>query len=795
MPDPVAYGRLQTALIAAAFWMLAVIALTELRYVHLGGLPQVVPIVARATMVCCVLLFGLVGARCMMAWRKSGSLGPIRRTLGGTPGMLLFAAVASYLAIGTSVLGVEGIREPDTAGLLKHHILLLGVLAAAMVGGSTLVERTGAERLLKGVLAVLIAGCAVILASPILRDLGILRPYWIPIRLTGAFDEPNSAGLVACMTVALAAGSLTNGGPRAIGWLGLAAGVAASLATASRTALVVLGVLAFVFPLINVRSKPRTFVLACVVTGLIGTVVFAGLGLAGGISGWWMLRTTPGAAYEVFCDSSPTNNRHPDCAVLLATRDALAGDMTLNWHMAAPVSYWQGVTTNGPEGRVTELDLAGLGLNGHLPSALGRLDRLVSLSLQRNRLSGRIPPELGDLASLKKLNLSYNALTGAIPPELAMLENIEELWLRGNRLTGPVPAAFAELDPSVLRLSGNHFDFVPPVHAAVAEHDLANARFCLSPPSTSPALFNDCAVLLAVKDALAGDGSLNWHTATSVGSWQGVTVGRSAGRIVALDLRDMNLSGRLPPELSELSHLYMLRLDGNRLSGPIPTELGKLSRLTMLSLDGNRLTGPIPPALANLSDLRQLWLADNRLSGAIPSELSGIPGLSLAVGGNDFHGCMPWVLHRLARHDLDDALICIVLGNDRLWLWRLGFQKAMEKPVLGHGFGAARYLDGAPAGYFGSPPDAHNLYLMLLVDAGIVPLLLFVSALVLLLRAQWAAPKSIARDATVAWVVVIALYSMAFQHLLGLAAFMFLAGMSVATGLAYDDCDRRVAEA
>ena len=789
-----AYGRLQTALIAAAFWTLAVIALTELRYVYLGGLPQVVAIVARTAMVCCVLLFGLVGAGCMMAWRKTGSLSPIRRTLGGTPGMMLFAAVASYLAIGASVLGVEAIREPDTAELLKYGILLLGVLAAAVVGGRALMERTGPDRLLKGVLAVLIAGCAVILASPILRDLGILRPYWIPIRLTGAFDEPNSAGFVACMTVALAVGSLTNGGPRALGWLGLAAGVAASLATASRTALVVLGALAFVFPLINVRRKPRTFVLACALAGLIGIVVFAGFGFAGGISGWWMLRTTPGAAYEVFCDSSPTDNP-PDCAVLLATRDALAGDMTLNWTGVAPVNYWQGVTTAGPAGRVTELQLAGLGLNGRIPSDLGRLDRLGSLSLQRNRLTGPIPPELGDLASLEHLDLSYNALTGGIPPELAMLENLEELRLRGNRLTGPVPAALAEIDLSDLHLSGNGFDAVPPVHAAVAEDDLANARFCLPPPPTSPALFDDCAVLLAVKDALAGDMSLNWHPAIPVGSWQGVTVGRSSGRVVALDLRDMNLSGRLPAALSELSHLYMLRLDGNRLSGPIPTELGKLSRLTMLSLDGNRLTGPIPPALANLSDLRQLWLADNRLSGAIPSELSGIPSLSLAVAGNDFHGCMPWVLHRLARHDLDDALICIVLGNDRLWLWRLGFQKAMEKPVLGHGFGAARYLDGAPAGYHGSPPDAHNLYLMLLVDSGIVPLLLFASALVLLLRAQWAAPKSVARDATVAWVVVIALYSMAFQHLLGLAAFMFLAGMSVATGLAYDDHDRHVAEA
>ena len=49
------------------------------------------------------------------------------------------------------------------------------------------------------------------------------------------------------MTVALAAASLTNGGPRTLGWLGLAAGVAASLATASRTALVVIGALAVAF--------------------------------------------------------------------------------------------------------------------------------------------------------------------------------------------------------------------------------------------------------------------------------------------------------------------------------------------------------------------------------------------------------------------------------------------------------------------------------------------------------------------------------------------------------------------
>ena len=207
---------LQTALIAVAFWTSAVVALTSLRY--LEALPQVEVITARAAMACCAVLLGLVGARCVMAWRTSGSPAPILSALGGTPGLLLFGAVVSHLAISASVLGVEAIREPDTAGLLKYRVLLFGVLTTAAVGGRAVLERTGAERLLQGVLVVLMVSCAVILASPALRDLGILPPYRIPFRLTGAFIDPNEAGLIACMTVALAAVSLSNGGPRKLAW-------------------------------------------------------------------------------------------------------------------------------------------------------------------------------------------------------------------------------------------------------------------------------------------------------------------------------------------------------------------------------------------------------------------------------------------------------------------------------------------------------------------------------------------------------------------------------------------------
>ncbi len=604
---------LQTALIAVAFWTLAVVALTSLRY--LEALPQVEVITARATMACCAVLLGLVGTRCVIAWRTSGSPAPILSALGGTPGLLLFGALASHLAIGASVLGMEAIREPDTAGIFKYHLLLFGVLTAAAVGGRAVLERTGAEGLLQGVLVILIAGCAVILASPVLRDLGILPPYRISFRLTGAFAEPNDAGLAACTTVALAAAWLTNGGPRALGWLGLAGGVAASLATASRTALAVLGALAVVFLLINVRSKPRSFFLAWAATGLIGIAGFAGVvGFSGGFSEWSKLRNISDVEREesLFCDPSPPGNPGADCAVLLATRDVLAGDMALNWSRAVPVNDWQGVTADGPEGRVTGLDLAGLGLNGRIPSALGRLDRLASLSLQRNRLTGRIPSELGDLASLEHLNLSYNTLTG------------------------PVPAALGELDVSVLRLSGNDFDAVPPEPTAVAAHDLADTRPC-PPPSTNPALFDDCTVLLAVKDTLVGDASVNWHAAIPVGLWQGVAVGGPQERVIELALARSGLNGRIPPELGRLDGLMRLNLAVNRLTGPVPPELGRLLALRQLSLDRNDLTGTVPAELGQLSRLESLWLRENRLTGPVPPELLAIPEHDL--GG--FLRCAP----------------------------------------------------------------------------------------------------------------------------------------------------------
>ena len=107
-----------------------------------------------------------------------------------------------------------------------------------------------------------------------------------------------------------------------------------------------------------------------------------------------------------------------DCGMLLAARDTLAGTAALNWSADTPIADWTGVALGEASGRVTELDLVGMGLNGRIPE-LGGLSNLTHLVLANNQLTGEIPPELGGLSNLT--GLVSNQLTGEIPKELGGL--------------------------------------------------------------------------------------------------------------------------------------------------------------------------------------------------------------------------------------------------------------------------------------------------------------------------------------------------------------------------------------
>ena len=388
-----------------------------------------------------------------------------------------------------------------------------------------------------------------------------------------------------------------------------------------------------------------------------------------------------------------------DCEALLASRDVLRGDLPLNWSEELSIDKWQGVSI--ADNRVMELDMSDLRLTGVIPSELGNLANLRSLSLgnkirnlfvRGNQLTGPIPPELGNLSNLRELHLRDNQLTGQIPAELGSLSNLERLRLGENKLTGDIPAELAGLSNLLelslwanqltgpipaelgslsnlesLQLSWNQL--TGPIPAELGSlSNLESLSFAWNQltgpiPAELGGLFN-LEGLSLTRNQLTGEippelGSLSNLERLYLSSNQ--LTGEippelgSLSNLQELELTKNQLTGPIPAKLGNLSNLERLHLGGNQLTGPIPEELGSLSNLLRLYLWDNQLTGPIPAELGSLSRLERLLLAGNQLTGPIPAELGGLSNLlELSLRGNQLTGCIPRGLRNVSVNDLAD---------------------------------------------------------------------------------------------------------------------------------------------
>ena len=310
-----------------------------------------------------------------------------------------------------------------------------------------------------------------------------------------------------------------------------------------------------------------------------------------------------------------TNNEGlvSDCGMLLAARDTMSGTAALNWAADTPIADWTGVVLGEASGRVTEILLGDMGLNG------------------------KIPTELGTLSNLQTLDLSDNLLTGTIPAGLVDLTNLQELYLGGNGLTGCVPDGLLDVSNNDIARLGLPFCSEHPCVSGGAVVDTSNHG-----------LMSDCETLLAVRDTLAGTATLNWAADTPITKWDGVTVDVGQHRVSKLILSSSELTGKVPKELGNLANLSRLVLHTNELTGEIPKDLGDLSNLSQLRLDENMLTGTIPTELGKLSNLTDMELWGNELSGVIPTELGNLSKLRiLTLHGNQLAGEIPMGLGNL----------------------------------------------------------------------------------------------------------------------------------------------------
>ena len=295
--------------------------------------------------------------------------------------------------------------------------------------------------------------------------------------------------------------------------------------------------------------------------------------------------TTGFVAWMEGLDASGPYCNEADAAMLEQLYNASGGPNWTNsdgWLDPPVLADWHGVSADSL-GRVTELDLAGNGLAGSLPAALGILARMTTLRIGSNALTGRLPSSLTQLP-LHELHYADTELCA--PP----LSSFRE-WLNGiasHRGTGVECARLSERE--ILKVLYDGTD---------------------GPNWTS---------------------SDNWLTDMPLGDWYGVRTNAS-GRVVRLALASNNLAGLIPADLGSLANLKDLYLNENGLTGQVPPGLG-LPSIEYLFLDNNDLAGPLPPAFGRMSSLKRLGLTNNaRMEGPLPHELTALGRLEAILAG------------------------------------------------------------------------------------------------------------------------------------------------------------------
>ena len=106
----------------------------------------------------------------------------------------------------------------------------------------------------------------------------------------------------------------------------------------------------------------------------------------------------------------------------------------------------------------------------------------------------------------------------------------------------------------------------------------------------------------------------------------------------------------IPSSLGNLSNLTHMALEGDSLTGNIPTQLGNLSHLSYLDLSTNNFTGGIPASFGNLTAMTQLYLHDDNLSDTIPSSLGNLTQINdLFLNNNKLTGSIPASLGNMTQ--------------------------------------------------------------------------------------------------------------------------------------------------
>ncbi|KAF9590755.1 hypothetical protein IFM89_038068 [Coptis chinensis] len=295
---------------------------------------------------------------------------------------------------------------------------------------------------------------------------------------------------------------------------------------------------------------------------------------------------------------------------LLSWKNSLnsSTDALRTWNSLDSTSCnWFGISCDS-NGRITQLSLKSLDLQGSLPSNFHSLESLKTLIITATNISGCIPKEFGDYRELKFVDLSDNAISGQIPIEICSLSKLSNLSLSSNFLQGGIPTDIGNLSSLVyLTLYDNELSGeIPKSIGKLSKLEIFRT---------------------------GGNQNLKGELPWEIGN---------CSNLVVLGLAETSITGSLPPSIVSLRKIQTIAIYTSLLSGPIPEEIGNCSELQNLYLYQNSISGSIPRTIGALKNLQNLLLWQNSLVGTIPYELGSCKELMVVdLSENSFSGSIP----------------------------------------------------------------------------------------------------------------------------------------------------------
>jgi len=369
-----------------------------------------------------------------------------------------------------------------------------------------------------------------------------------------------------------------------------------------------------------------------------------------------------------------------DREILMELFDSTRGQHWIkskNWGTEEPICSWHGITCASTKDSSAEADsIPSEDAQSNDVSSMGQASasKIIKINLAKNNLTGRIPESIGDLDQLKHLNLRENNLRGPIPDSIAKLP-LTVLDLSRNKIRGKFPEPILSLSQlKNLTLAVNQLEGSLPAAISNLQHlellDLGSNKFQGEIPESFKE-FKNLKILSLKKNNLTSIPDL----------WPKRTL--NIPKLEILDLQHNNISGILPPGISEHRNLKIIRVNNNRFEGrfpPLPVTLKELDisnnkykgnlpqyiknapGLQFLDISNNRFSGKFPEQIVKLEQLVKFTATNNKLSGTILSDFKRWTKLkTFDVGNNRLTGIVPKFLQNIEKCNLaGNAMDCTI---------------------------------------------------------------------------------------------------------------------------------------